>query len=157
MINAIRQLESLLLFEMIVSKYLNPSSKELKSLEKIFIIVYDPQKVPFSKNRTKYIENRIDSRHLRFGAKFPAIYDDWLICMISSNLKQYTKNFDEIIDQSSKDFIQSGLKTDSVIRVSRLAVVEGKLQKGAIGQISQKRLMAIRHNLASWLMNSTSA
>jgi len=95
MINAIRKLESLLLFEMIVSKYLNPSSKELKSLEKIFIIVYDPQKVPFSKNRTKYIENRIDSRHLRFGVdKYQDIFLNQtkaLACGddLKSVLKQY--------------------------------------------------------------------
>lgn len=108
-------------------------------------------------NFPKIHQQQMKLRPALLIAKFPAIYDDWLICMISSNLNQYTKNFDEIIDQSSKDFIQSGLKTDSVIRVSRLAVVEGKLLKGAIGQISQKRLMAIRHNLASWLMNSTNA
>jgi len=60
-------LESLLLFEMIVSNHLNPSSKELKSLEKVYIVVYDPQKIPPSQTRTKYMENHLDSRQVRFG------------------------------------------------------------------------------------------
>lgn len=68
-------LESLLLFEMIVSMHLNPSSKELKNLEKIYIIVYDSQKIPFSKNRVKNLENSIDYNHYRFGVdKYKGIF-----------------------------------------------------------------------------------
>ncbi|KPA17596.1 transcriptional modulator of MazE/toxin MazF [Candidatus Magnetomorum sp. HK-1] len=103
-------------------------------------------------NFPKIQQKPIKLRPALMIAKFPTMYDDWLICMISSNLKQYTMNFDEIIDQSSHDFIQSGLKTDSVIRVSRLAVVEGNILNGAIGNISQKRLMTIKQNITSWLI-----
>jgi len=101
----------------------------------------------------KIQQKQIKLRPALMIAKFPTIYEDWLICMISSNLKQYTANFDEIIEKSSKDFVQSGLKTDSVIRVSRLAVVEGNKLKGAIGYISQQRLITIKHNITSWLIN----
>lgn len=55
--------------------------------------------------------------------KLPGSYDDWLICMISSQIHQYIQDFDEIVDKNDADFTQSGLKTSSVIRVGRLAVV----------------------------------
>lgn len=53
----------------------------------------------------------------------PGAYGDWLICMISSNLSQQIPDFDEVIKEDAADFGQSGLKTSSVIRIGRLAVV----------------------------------
>ena len=58
--------------------------------------------------------------------KLPGNYDDWLICMISSQTHQYIAGFDEIVQESDVDFGESGLKVASVIRVGRLAVVSGK-------------------------------
>jgi mRNA interferase MazF len=64
--------------------------------------------------------------------KLPGPYSDWLICMISSQMPQYIKDFDEIVDTREPDFANSGLKTSSVIRVGRLAVVEvGKIREFA--------------------------
>lgn len=57
--------------------------------------------------------------------KLPGNYDDWLICMISSQTHQYIAGFDEIVQESDADFGESGLKVASVIRVRRLAVVRG--------------------------------
>ena len=54
----------------------------------------------------------------------PGGYDDWLICMISSRIYQYNEELDEIITPKDTDFQDSGLKTESVIRIRRLAVVE---------------------------------
>ena len=59
--------------------------------------------------------------------KLPGNYDDWLICMISSQTRQYVEGFDEIVQERDNDFGESGLKVTSVIRVGRLAVVSGKL------------------------------
>ena len=59
--------------------------------------------------------------------KLPGKYDDWLICMISSQTRQYVAGFDEIVKESDKDFEQSRLKVTSVIRVGRLAVVSGEI------------------------------
>lgn len=83
--------------------------------------------------------------------KLPGEYDDWLICMISSQTRQYISGFDEIIQESDNDFSESGLKVASVIRVGRLAVVSGEILLGAIGQISSDRLARIKSNLSSWL------
>jgi mRNA interferase MazF len=87
-------------------------------------------------------------------SKLPGDYDDWLICMISSQIHHYIAGFDELIRENDLDFAESGLMTLSVIRISRLAVVEGKMLVGAVGQISQERFQRIKNRLADWLSNS---
>ena len=86
--------------------------------------------------------------------KLPGEYDDWLICMISSQIRQQIPEFDEIVQENDPDFAASGLKVASVIRVGRLAVVEGEILLGAIGQIAPERLSRIKSRLAEWLMRS---
>ncbi len=83
--------------------------------------------------------------------KLPGEYDDWLICMISSQTRQYIAGFDEIVQEDDDDFGASGLKVTSVIRVGRLAAVSGGILIGAIGQVSSKRLRRVKQNLANWL------
>jgi mRNA interferase MazF len=83
--------------------------------------------------------------------KLPGEYDDWLICMISSQTRQYVTEFDEIVQDTDKDFTESGLKVTSVIRVGRLAVVSGEILLGAIGQISSERLSRVKKHLSDWL------
>ena len=83
--------------------------------------------------------------------KLPGDYDDWLICMISSQTRHYIPQFDEIIEENDSDFAQSGLKAASVIRVGRLAVVDGKALLGTTGQISPERLQRIKNHLAAWI------
>lgn len=85
-------------------------------------------------------------------ARLPGEYDDWLICMISSQLRHYVADFDELVQTSDADFAESGLKVPSVIRVGRLAVATGELLLGAIGQISSERLERIKKRLAEWLV-----
>lgn len=84
--------------------------------------------------------------------KLPGNYDDWLICMISSQVYHYIPDFDEIVQEKDPDFVESGLKTVSVIRVERLAVIEGSILLGAVGRISPDRLQRIKIHLANWLM-----
>jgi mRNA interferase MazF len=83
--------------------------------------------------------------------KLPGNYDDWLICMISSQTRQYIDGFDEIVRENDNDFGESGLKVASVIRVGRLAVVSGDILIGAIGQVSNERLSKVKKHLADWL------
>jgi mRNA interferase MazF len=78
-------------------------------------------------------------------------YDDWLICMISSQIRHYLSNFDELVQVNDADFVQSGLRKESVIRVERLAVVEEEILLGEIGEISEERLGRIKRRLAEWL------
>jgi mRNA interferase MazF len=87
-------------------------------------------------------------------SKLPGEYDDWLICMVSSQTHHAVPEFDEIVREEDSDFISSGLKVSSVIRVGRLAVVEGEVLLGAIGQIGPERLVRIKRHLAEWLVKS---
>src|SRR5262245_16736576 len=81
--------------------------------------------------------------------KLPGDYDDWLICMISSQTRHHIPQLDEIIQDQHSDFAKSGVKIASVIRVGRLAVVEGRVLLGAIGRISLERLQRIKSRLAA--------
>ena len=87
-------------------------------------------------------------------SQLPGDYDDWLICMISTQLRHAVPNFDEIVRDSDPDFAESGLKVTSVIRIGRLAVVQGEILLGAIGRIAPDRLQRIRRHLAEWLTRS---
>lgn len=82
--------------------------------------------------------------------KLPGEYDDWLICMVSSQTHQAIEGFDEIIKEGDKDFESSGLKVTSVIRVGRLAVVDGEILLGAIGEVSSERLKRVKKHLSDW-------
>jgi mRNA interferase MazF len=83
--------------------------------------------------------------------KLPGEYDDWLICMVSSQTRHYLADFDEIVQENDDDFSESGLKSTSIIRTGRLAVVSGEILLGAIGKISDQRLIRIRKHLSDWL------
>jgi len=82
--------------------------------------------------------------------KLPGHYNDWLICMISTQLDKEISGFDEIITANDPDFAESGLKESSLIRISRLAVVNGDILLGTIGQIDDLRLNRIKQNLSQW-------
>jgi len=86
--------------------------------------------------------------------KIPSQYHDWLICMISSQLHQKVQFLDEVIIAKDSDYKQSGLKASSVIRVSRLAVVEKEILLGKLGQISNERLRRVKQNLVRWILDS---
>lgn len=83
--------------------------------------------------------------------KLPGKFDDWLICMISTQDRHFIAGFDEKIAPSHGDFVNSGLKRASIIRVGRLAVVDSRELHGWIGDISATRLNRVKANLVSWL------
>lgn len=95
------------------------------------------------------------SRPALLIGQLPGLYDDWLICMISSQTHQYIDGFDEIMSDDAPEFAASGLKVTSVIRIGRLAVIDGRLLAGAIGEISPERLHRIKSRLATWLMQTS--
>ena len=76
--------------------------------------------------------------------RLPGEYNDWLICMISSQLDQLIPNFDEMISPEDSDFQQSGLKLPSVIRISRLAVAGKDIFIGKLGEVNSHRLRKIK-------------
>ena len=87
-------------------------------------------------------------------ARVPGPYDDWLVGMFSTQLHQEVRGFDEVIDADASDFKQSGLKTPSVVRVARLAVVSDEMLLGCIGAIGEERLSRIQDKLANWIRSA---
>lgn len=79
-------------------------------------------------------------------------FDDWLVCMVSSQLQQIDASLDEVVSPSDADFAATGLKVASVLRLSRLAVLDGALLMGSLGAISNERLQRIRQRLAAWIL-----
>jgi mRNA interferase MazF len=84
-------------------------------------------------------------------AKTPGRFDDWLLCMISKQLRHCIEGYDEVIRQNDADFAESKLKVESLIRVSRLVVSSRSAIEGSIGRISQSRLHKVRENITKWI------
>jgi mRNA interferase MazF len=82
-------------------------------------------------------------------------HNDWLICMISSQIHQAIPDFDETISELDSDFQQSGLKLSSAIRISRLAIIDERILLGRLGEIDPRRLYRIRRKLAAWIEDSS--
>lgn len=78
-------------------------------------------------------------------------FDDWLVCMVSSQVQQAEAGLDEILTPADSDFANTGLKVPSVLRLSRLAVLDGALLLGSIGEISDERLRNVRRHLSEWI------
>lgn len=57
--------------------------------------------------------------------QFPG-YGDWRVCGISTQLWQEIADFDEVILESEADFLATGLKTASVVRLGFLASLPGQ-------------------------------
>ena len=90
-------------------------------------------------------------RPVLLPAQPPGSYDDWWVCMFSTQLDQALPNFDEVVRPGDSDFAASGLRRESVIRVARVAVVGSPQLIGALDAISPERLTRVRHKLIDWL------
>ena len=79
-------------------------------------------------------------------------FKDFLVCGISTQLRHEVKDFDEIIENSDSDFKQSGLVSDSLIRLGFLTVLPRSEIIGSIGSISEKRHKKLLQNLSDYLI-----
>ena len=85
----------------------------------------------------------------------PDAYPDWLICMISSKL-HHLADLDSIIKETDTDFSSSGLKVESIVRVTRLAVVSENIFIGSLGEVSESRLKSIKEKISAWILPPSS-
>lgn len=81
-----------------------------------------------------------------------AEYRDWLVCMISTKIHQFIEDLDIVINEEDEDFHSSGLKTHSVLRISRVAVVDEKIFEGRLGSIAGRRLRDVKERFSNWLL-----
>jgi len=92
----------------------------------------------------------IKNRPVVLLRQMPA-FGDFLVCGISTQLHQEIKNFDECISLDDSDFIASGLKASSVIRLGFLAVLPLRNIVGTIGFISTERHDRLLNKLCNYL------
>ncbi|MEW5938884.1 MAG: type II toxin-antitoxin system PemK/MazF family toxin [Chloroflexota bacterium] len=81
----------------------------------------------------------------------PGRHADVLLVMITSRSYQAIPNFDEVIETSDKDFPETGLKSRSVLRLSRLVSVETSIVNARLGEISAERLRVVKQRVIDWL------
>jgi mRNA interferase MazF len=74
--------------------------------------------------------------------------------MISSQTNRLFPATDELISEADADYKDSGLKRTSVVRTTRLAVVQQDVLAGSMGMIADDRLTRIRNSLAKWMSGS---
>ena len=79
-------------------------------------------------------------------------HGDWLACGISTQLHEYIKDFDELLDASHPDYSNSHLLAPSVVRLSFLSTIASKNISGTIGQVSAKVTMRLAKNLTEYLL-----
>lgn len=79
-------------------------------------------------------------------------FRDLLVCGISTQMRQAAKDLDEVISESDEDFVSSGLKKESLIRLGFLAVIPRSKIAGAIGSISTERHRRLLQRLSEYLV-----
>jgi len=112
-------------------------------------MIQDGQIVLFTFPQTDQVAGRL--RPALVLRSVPGPYNDWLICMISTRLYQQVAELDEVVRENDSDFLLTGLKTTSLVRVTRIAIVSADLLHGAVGNLAADRLERIRSRLARWI------
>ena len=77
--------------------------------------------------------------------------NDFLVCGIFTQLHQLIKDFDELIDEKSDYFIQTGLRQSSIIRLGFLAVMPGNKTPGSIARLNTSFHQKLLERLAKYL------
>lgn len=73
------------------------------------------------------------------------------VLIIAKAPSTYIKGVDEIIDFNDPDYRVSGVKTQSLIRVSQLLTTDQKNFVGEIGSVSKARLKQVQSNIVDWI------
>lgn len=78
-------------------------------------------------------------------------FGDWLVCGISTKVRHFVPDFDEIIAPTDPDFADSGLLRESVVRLGFLGTLTRSQIGGVLGRIGPERLARLRVRLARHL------
>lgn len=77
-------------------------------------------------------------------------YGDYLVCGLSTQLRQYVSGFDEIMQPDATN----GLRVTSLVRLGFLSVVPGSQILGSIGHIPETLHEDLLRRLADHLTNT---
>lgn len=79
-------------------------------------------------------------------------FRDMLVCGVSTQLRHALKDFDEVISPADSDFVGSGLRAESLIRLGFLIVIPRREIVGSIGSISSERHNRLLQRLSDYLI-----
>jgi mRNA interferase MazF len=79
-------------------------------------------------------------------------FGDWLVCGISTQLRQEVPGFDELLDAAQADFATSGLKAPSLIRLGFLNVLPAQRFVGVLGAVASIRHQRLLQKLCRHLL-----
>lgn len=77
-------------------------------------------------------------------------FGDWLICGVSTQLHHQVVGFDDTILPAHPDFVSSGLKAPSLIRLGFLTVLPADRFLGVLGSVSRNRHTRLLQRLADF-------
>ena len=83
-------------------------------------------------------------------------FDDWLVCMISTQTRHQIQELEVVLTETMADFSKTGLKKESLVRTSRLAVVQSSVFSGKVGTLPAEPFEDIRTRLADWIRGGES-
>jgi mRNA interferase MazF len=98
-------------------------------------------------------DGKLKNRPAIFLREMPP-YRDSLVCGVSTQTHLLTPDFDELITSVDRDFNESGLVSDSLIRLGFLAVIPRRKIIGSIGSISPERHKRLLHKLSEYLIKA---
>jgi mRNA interferase MazF len=84
------------------------------------------------------------------------VYNDLLVCAISSRLHQYVDGLDVIIQENSESFANSGLTKTSVVRSSNIATLTEEDIEGELGTLTPELFHRVINNLTTFLNDGLS-
>jgi mRNA interferase MazF len=83
-------------------------------------------------------------------------FEDCLVCMISTQTRHQIPNLEVVLPLTVPGFDKTGLKKESLIRTSRLAVVHPSVFTGKLGTLPTELFDDVRHRLAEWIRSEGS-
>ena len=79
-------------------------------------------------------------------------FGDMLVCGVSTQLRHEISGFDEIISIDAPDFLSTGLREVSVVRLGFLGILSTKDLAGSLGSISPDRHRRLLERLSEYLV-----
>lgn len=80
-------------------------------------------------------------------------FQDWLVCGISTQLRQFVANFDEMLDENHPDYEMSGLVAPSIVRLGFLSVLPENRIRGTLGNLSSTTYQSLMDRLVAHLQS----
>jgi mRNA interferase MazF len=76
--------------------------------------------------------------------------DDITVCFISSVIQNNLHKFDILVDSKDKYFKKTGLKSESIIKTTKIATLDKAVVLGKIGELDNKNMNKVKSALKNY-------